>query len=159
VLYARQWADSLADAEDIVQMAFVRWWRHNPSADRSHVPLLYAAVRTLAMDVRRRESRRLVRESDSDLALSHEDAPHFDLPVENRETAHLLERAVQGLPQEQREVVTLRIWGGLTFAEIASATQASINTVAGRYRYALQTLQRALEPMRADLTDTAPALA
>lgn len=157
VLYARQWVPSMADAEDVVQLAFVRWWQHNPGGDRAHVPLLYTAVRTIAMDSRRSEERRLRRETASEIALPSEDAPHFDLPVENRETARLLEHAVKNLPPEQREVVTLRVWGGLTFAEIAEATQISINTIAGRWRYALQALQRVLEPMRGELTDTGAA--
>lgn len=154
VLYARQWLPSVADAEDVVQLAFVRWWQHNPGGDRSHVPLLYAAVRTISLDSIRSEGRRQRRELASEVALPSEDAPHFDPPLENRETARLLEQAVARLPDEQREVVTLRVWGGLTFAEIAEATQISINTVAGRWRYALQALQRTLEPLRNDLLET-----
>ncbi len=158
VLYARQWLPCMADAEDAVQLAFVRWWQHNPGGDRTHVPLLYAAVRTICLDAIRSDERRLRRETASDVALLSEDAPHFDPPVENRETARLLEQAVARLPAEQREVVTLRVWGGLTFAEIADTTQISINTVAGRWRYALQALQRALDPLREDLFET-PGLA
>ena len=48
LLFARQWAPQ--DAEDIVQAAFVRFWKKHQSADRSHYPLLYAAVRTIALD-------------------------------------------------------------------------------------------------------------
>ncbi|MBL9114141.1 MAG: sigma-70 family RNA polymerase sigma factor [Verrucomicrobiaceae bacterium] len=151
ILYARQLTASQADAEDVVQLAFVRWWQHNPGADRAHVPLLYAAVRTISMDARRSEERRLRRE-----ATVESDEAYFEPFVQHRETAELLARALQELPPEQREVVTLRIWGDLSFAEIATATQASINTVAGRYRYALKALQKVLEPMRADLLEAEP---
>ena len=47
VLYARQLTSSAADADDVVQMAFVRWWRRFPDGDTENVPLLYAAVRTI----------------------------------------------------------------------------------------------------------------
>lgn len=151
LLYARQWTQSTADAEDVVQMAFVRWWQHNPGGDRAHVPLLYAAVRTIALDLHKGNTRRAAREAKSEVALLDEDTPWFDPPVEDRENARLLERAVHGLPPEQREVVTLRIWGGLTFAEIATATGETTNTVASRYRYALNNLHRVLEPHREDL--------
>ena len=164
VLYARQLVDKVGDAEDVVQMAFVRWWQRNPGGDRAHVPLLYAAVRTIALDLRRSDTRRTKREIKSDVAILHEDTPHFDPALEDRETTALLEKAVRGLPPEQREVVTLRIWGGLTFAEIATATGETINTAAGRFRYALNNLQRALAPYREDfgtlaLGDAAPVAA
>jgi RNA polymerase sigma-70 factor (ECF subfamily) len=55
-----------------------------------------------------------------------------------------LARAVAALPQPQREVLALRFDGGLTFAEIAAIVGASINTVASRYRYALEKLRAVL---------------
>ncbi len=164
VLYARQLVDKVSDAEDVVQMAFVRWWQRNPGGDRAHVPLLYAAVRTISLDLRRSDTRRANRELKSDVAILSEDAPHFDPALEDRETTALLEKAVRELPPEQREVVALRIWGGLTFAEIATSTGETINTAAGRYRYALNNLHRALAPYREDfgamiLGDAAPVAA
>lgn len=56
-----------------------------------------------------------------------------------------LAAAVAALPREQREVVTLKIEAGLTFAEIAALIGASINTAASRYRYALEKLRAAVE--------------
>jgi RNA polymerase sigma-70 factor, ECF subfamily len=154
ILYARQFVDSIADAEDVVQMAFVRWWQRHPDGDRSHVPLLYAAVRSISLDLRRKDMRRILREAKSDVALSGEDHPFFDPSVEQQENAKIVTEALQYLPDEQREVVTLHLWGGLTFAQIAGMTGVSINTVAGRYRYALAALHRRLEPQRSDLGET-----
>ncbi|MDZ4287114.1 MAG: sigma-70 family RNA polymerase sigma factor [Prosthecobacter sp.] len=151
ILYARQIAPTPADAEDVVQLAFVRWWRRFPEGDSQHIPLHYGGVRTIALDMRRSNLRRSARESQSDIALPHADTPIFDPPPEKRETAALVEQALAKLPEEQREVVTLRLWGGLTFAEIAEATGSSVNTVAGRYRYALAALQKHLAPMKEDL--------
>jgi RNA polymerase sigma-70 factor (ECF subfamily) len=48
------------------------------------------------------------------------------------------------LPEAQREVVALKIDGGLTFAQIAKVTNVSLNTAAGRYRYAMEKLRAAL---------------
>ena len=61
VLFARQWARSPADAEDIVQEAFVRFWRKQH--DIANRGLLYAAVRSIALDFLRRDGRRARRES------------------------------------------------------------------------------------------------
>jgi RNA polymerase sigma-70 factor (ECF subfamily) len=53
-------------------------------------------------------------------------------------------RELSLLPQEQREVVVLKIWHSYTFEQIAEVQGASQNTVAGRYRYALQKLRHRL---------------
>lgn len=151
LLYAVQLCPSRADAEDVVQMAFVRWWRRFPEGDAEHIPLLYAAVRTIALDQRRSDTRRVKRESASEVALPMGDAPVFDTSPEQRETAAIVQEALQTLPEDQREVVSLKLWGGLTFAEIAQTTGESINTVSGRYRYALQALQKRLAPRREEL--------
>ncbi len=52
-----------------------------------------------------------------------------------------LERGIRSLTPEQREVVHLHVFDGLTFREIAEASGESINTVAARYRYALEKLR------------------
>lgn len=151
LLYAVQLCPTRADAEDVVQMAFVRWWRRFPEGNAEHIPLLYAAVRTIALDQRRSDTRRVKRESASEVALPMGDAPVFDTSPEQRETATIVQEALQTLPEDQCEVVSLKLWGGLTFAEIAQTTGESINTVSGRYRYALQALEKHLAPRREDL--------
>jgi RNA polymerase sigma-70 factor (ECF subfamily) len=56
-----------------------------------------------------------------------------------------LERALLSLPAEQREVISLKIDGELTFAQIAEVIGVRANTAASRYRYALEKLRAALE--------------
>src|SRR5690349_10300478 len=56
LLFARQWVHSAADAEDIVQEAFVKFWRRNHKIDNR--ALLYSAVRSIALDFIRRDTRR-----------------------------------------------------------------------------------------------------
>lgn len=56
-----------------------------------------------------------------------------------------LEKALARLPAEQRELVALKIDGGLTFAEAAGVLGISPNTAASRYRYALEKLRALLE--------------
>ena len=55
-----------------------------------------------------------------------------------------IERALDGLPPEQREVVHLKAYEGMTFKQIANATGVSANTAASRYRYALEKLRGVL---------------
>ncbi len=146
LLFARQWVPEPADAEDVVQTAFVKFWRKQPDASREHYPLLFAAVRSTALDLLRGSERRARREAEPSVDVLREDTSFFDTAVEQREDAALIESALRGLPAEQREVLVLRIWGGLTFAEIAATLAESINTVASRHRYALETLRRQLKP-------------
>src|ERR1051326_6496736 len=61
LLFARQWTRSAADAEDIVQEAFVKFWRRNHQIN-NHA-LLYATVRSIALDFIRRDKRRVRREA------------------------------------------------------------------------------------------------
>ena len=54
-------------------------------------------------------------------------------------------RLVELLPDEQREVVMLRYYSGLSFKEIAEQTNVSINTALGRMRYALINLRKLIK--------------
>lgn len=56
-----------------------------------------------------------------------------------------LDAAIRGLPIDQREVIHLHVFEGRTFQEIADLTGESINTIASRYRYALEKLRQALK--------------
>ncbi len=55
-----------------------------------------------------------------------------------------LRRALSGLPDDQREVTILHVWGELTFSQIAEVLAISSNTAASRYRYALTKLREAM---------------
>jgi RNA polymerase sigma-70 factor (ECF subfamily) len=99
-------------------------WVRNPKA------YLFAAVRNAARS-RARRSRR-------------PDPGSEGRPARLDETEKTLVRAaVRELPEEQREVVVLHIWGGLTFEEIGRTTGVPANTAASRYRYALGKLRQA----------------
>lgn len=73
-------------------------------------------------------------------------AAPVELPAEPPDEA--LAAAVAALPAAQREVVALKIDGGLTFAEIAAVIGTSANTAASRYRYALEKLRVRLDPRK-----------
>jgi RNA polymerase sigma-70 factor (ECF subfamily) len=137
LLFARQWVRSPADAEDVVQEAFVRFWRRNHSiVNRA---LLYATVHSIALDFLRRDNRRAQRESNASSEMDRFVQPRFALEDESE---RLLAAAVDGLPKEQREVLVMKLWNELTFAEIGSVLGISQNTAASRYRYALGALRK-----------------
>jgi RNA polymerase sigma-70 factor (ECF subfamily) len=141
LLFARQWTRSAADAEDIVQEAFVKFWRRNHQINNR--ALLYATVRSIALDFIRRDKRRARREA----TVVCEADPTVDPQFEREDQAQsALAAEVSCLPHDQREVLVLKIWSELTFSEIADALGISQNTAASRYRYALANLKKSLQP-------------
>ena len=141
LLFARRWTNCRADAEDIVQEAFVRFWRRQHSIKNR--ALLYSAVRSTALDRLRGEQRRARREAAVARDGAEQVEPSFAAGDDGQQ---LLAAAVERLPNEQREVVIMKIWNELTFAEIANILEISQNTAASRYRYALGALKKALQP-------------
>jgi RNA polymerase sigma factor (sigma-70 family) len=65
-------------------------------------------------------------------------------PTADQADVLTLQNALRGLPEEQRETVFLRVWSDMTLQEIAKATETPLNTVASRYRYALEKLRERL---------------
>ncbi|MCX6945404.1 MAG: sigma-70 family RNA polymerase sigma factor [Verrucomicrobiota bacterium] len=145
LLCARQWTRSLADAEDVVQEGFVRFWRHQRQLGGEPQALLFTSVRRAAFDLARRNARRSDREERSDGGGDGAEAL-FETPLAGDDRRQVIEAALRRLPAEQREVLTLKIWGDLTFEQIAIQLGISPNTAASRYRYALGALRDVLTP-------------
>ena len=61
-------------------------------------------------------------------------------------------KMISHLPDDQREVVILRHYAGLSFKEIAEITDVSINTALGRMRYALINMRKIMEEKKISLT-------
>jgi RNA polymerase sigma-70 factor (ECF subfamily) len=140
VLLARQWVPTQADAEDVVQEAFVRCWRSRERID-TPAAYLYACVRSCALDWQRGHNRRQRRES---IVARSEVEPFFTARIEQDERRFAIEAALASLPKEQVEVLVMKIWGGLTLGQIATALETSVNTIASRYRYALAKMREQL---------------
>ncbi len=149
VLFARQRCDSLHDAEDLVQETMIRLWAYQE--ERGHVapdlPLAFSVLRLIAMDNGRKTQRR-IRRDEKIISLSHGQDIWFDSALEDDEEAAHLRAAVKNLGEKLREVITLKIWGGLTFAQIGQTLSISNNTAASRYRYALEQLQEHLQTLK-----------
>lgn len=120
----------------------MRFWRHQRQLGGDPLPLLITSVRRAALDLLRSRQRREQREhAHVDLQAEAWFAP----AVEDNDRRNHLEEAVVQLPCEQREVVVLKVWGGLTFAQIAEQLDLSAHTAASRYRYALSKLRENLK--------------
>lgn len=136
ILYGRALGLSHAEAEDVLHETFLALLNRKPQPDQ---PDHYCvrAFRNRAVNYRRGLWRRLTREWES--------LRWFERSTGESPGERAAMRSLAELPPEQREVVVLKIWHQHTFEEIAALVDASPNTVAGRYRYALQKLKKRLE--------------
>jgi RNA polymerase sigma factor (sigma-70 family) len=133
-LYARQWPGS---ADDLVQDAFVALARQNPPPGQP-LPWLYQVVRNGATAAARSAARRRRRES----VVSVSEA--WFTPADDRLDAADAARALADLPLENREVIVARLWGGLTFDEVARLVGCSLPTAHRRYHAGLTELRTRL---------------
>jgi len=146
VLYARQWLDPAA-AEDAVQDVFVNLMLQSPTPE--HIKAwLYRAVRNRALKRVRSEGRRSDRENQVAAEAPGWFEPH---PGDALDTCEA-EAALRCLPADEREVVTLRLWGGLNLEEIASVLSMSVATVFRRYQAGIEGIRNQLEEPWARMT-------
>jgi RNA polymerase sigma-70 factor, ECF subfamily len=139
LLFARQQTRSDADAQDVMQDAITESWNRCRTLSPPPVEVVFATIRRRAIDLARRQDRRTAREQ---AAQTHQPQDWFDDSIEQQEHSRLIQGALAQLSQSQREVITLKIWGGLTFEQIGSVLGIPANTAASRYRYALTELRQ-----------------
>jgi RNA polymerase sigma-70 factor (ECF subfamily) len=143
LLFARQQTRTAPDAEDVFQDACVHVWQRwrqlagDPTAARR---LAFATVRRAALDLARRQNRRVAREQRA-VADAGPPVVWFAGDWEAQERARAIQAALEHVPAEQREVIVMKIWGELTLAEIAGILDIPANTAASRYRLGLETLR------------------
>ncbi|MFZ0827110.1 MAG: RNA polymerase sigma factor [Verrucomicrobiia bacterium] len=136
-----------ADTRDLLQDIFVKLAR-NPellAGVRDERAFLIRLAHNAAIDmIRRRGTRDKTREQfAAEIILPF--APASDPDGQVFGTA--LAAALAELPAEQRAVVHLKLWEGLTFEQIAGALDIPLNTAASRYRYGLDKLHERLRPL------------
>ncbi len=130
-------ADRVA-AADAVHNVFLKLAKAGLGGDVESLAYLRRAVRNECYSVMRTRRRDIVVAVDAQLLELVEGVD--DQPAERL----ALEQALQQLPAEQREVVHLKVWEGMTFQEIADVTGEGLNTAASRYRYATEKLRAIL---------------
>ena len=129
----RSFSLSLEEIGDVVHDAFLPWVAEpaRMSKVESLSGYLFATVRNLALQARKHRLTPVPESFDPA-------GPSFQ---EHLESSIQIEQTLSRLPEEQREAVVLRIWGDLSFEEIAGIQQVPLQTAAARYRYGLQKLE------------------
>lgn len=136
-------------AEECTQDAFVALWRRASSFDPARAKLstwLLAVTRNKAIELLRARGRRPEAVHDVDFeAILEDDAPGPSDEVEQTDLSQRVAEALAELPAEQREVVSLAYFDGLTHGEIAEVIGIPLGTVKGRMRLALERLRGLVE--------------
>lgn len=143
------------DAEDVVQSVMLRI-AHDPTRLATAVyPALYLIqmVRNESLTVLRKRKRtqccgELTESAEVPTAASA-DHPAWD-------SLDAVQTALDRLPPTQAQVVVLKVWERLTFAEIGQLLGVSANTAASRYRYALDKLSHSLARFSSSREVTCP---
>jgi RNA polymerase sigma-70 factor (ECF subfamily) len=136
LLFATAMAGDRARAQDAVHQVFLKLLE---AENLRHVAYkkayLFASVRHAILNDTKLQQRNSLLDEDSAWFIP----PHRDYAAELN-----LRRALRSLPEDQRQVVVLHVWGEFTFQQIAEILGISANTAASRYRYALSGLREAM---------------
>jgi RNA polymerase sigma-70 factor (ECF subfamily) len=120
-------------AEDVLHQVFLKLVAGGVAINGPRAAAyLFRAVRNSALNHIRGQSRHVELDGVS---------VWLESPDGSVETSIALQSALRRLPDEQREIVVLHVWGQLTFEEASAIIGVSPNTAASRYRYALAKLK------------------
>ena len=139
--YAVTLVGNTEDAEDVVQEVFTRIAQQINHVRRveNPKPYLFTATRNAAFSLLRgRQRQTLLTEAICAELLT---SPNVDSTPESL----LVCQTFTELPVEQREVLMLKVFEEMTFKQIAGVVGSSLNTVASRYRYAIDKLRQSME--------------
>ncbi len=137
--YAQSLLQDRSASEDVLQQVFLQLLRRSVAVTGPPLHYLYRAIRNTAFNYRRSHAREEARLNSNGHWLEH--------PPGMEEMGLALQSALGELPEEQREIVILRVWGRMTLDEAALTLNVSANTLASRYRYALAKLKERLRPL------------
>ncbi|MBI4712784.1 MAG: sigma-70 family RNA polymerase sigma factor [Planctomycetes bacterium] len=134
-------SDDYTLAEDILQDLFIRMaeniGRFSPKRSGSLRQWLYQVAINLYRDNYRHNQK--VKEAEPNLAVKQIKA---EQPNKTGITRSEFEELLAQLPQEQKEVVLLKVYSGLTFREISETINCPLNTALSRMQYALKSLRK-----------------
>ena len=132
------------DAEDVLQEAFFRLVKYSFRLRFVH-DLRAFAFRTARNEANRFLQRRIHSEQATRPAAGFAESLRRSYSGPDGLSEQAVSSALARIPDEQREVIVLRIFEGLSFREIAAVSGQSINTVASRYRYGIEKMRALME--------------
>lgn len=135
---------SCENAEDVLQETFYRFARYSVRWKKVKNPkaFVFKAARN---EANRFLKRQIAQQKTMSMNPNHINAIASIIQGPDQKSEGLLADALAGLPDDQREIVILKVFEGMTFKETARICGLSVNTAASRYRYGLSKLRAFLE--------------
>ena len=147
-------------ADDIFQDTFIKVIRTLKSnaynEEGKFLPWVMRIAHNLIVDYFRKNKKMpLYRETEefSIFSIMTDDTLTIENKLISAQVAKDLRKLIEELPDDQKEVVMMRLYQDMSFKEISEATGVSINTALGRMRYALLNLRKVIEKHQIILTN------
>lgn len=147
-------------SDDIFQDTFIKVIKTLKSnaynEEGKFLPWVMRIAHNLIIDFFRKNKKMpMYRETEefSIFSIMTDNSPNIESRIITEQVESDLLRLIDELPDDQKEVLEMRIYQDLSFKEIADSTGVSINTALGRMRYALMNLRRIIEKNQIILTN------
>ncbi|MDV6168583.1 sigma-70 family RNA polymerase sigma factor [Flavobacterium sp. DG1-102-2] len=147
-------------ADDIFQDTFIKVIKtlksNSYNEEGKFLPWVMRISHNLIVDhFRRNKKMPMFRETEefSIFSIMTDNSPNVENRIITEQVENDLQRLIEELPDDQKEVLQMRIYQDLSFKEIADMTGVSINTALGRMRYALMNLRKVIEKNKIILTN------
>ena len=141
-------------AEEVVQEVFLRVWfraaTYRPERGRFQTWIMSMAHHRAVDELRKRRRLQNVLETEARLTLMDSRAQEDTAAkgAEQREESEIVRKALESLPQEQRQVIQMSYYEGYSQTEIAELLQHPLGTVKTRMRLGMQKLKTALASLQ-----------
>ena len=147
-------------ADDIFQDTFIKVIKtlklNSYNEEGKFLPWVMRISHNLIVDhFRKNKKMPMYRETEefSIFSIMTDSSPNVENRIITEQVENDLQRLINELPDDQKEVLQMRIYQDLSFKEIADMTGVSINTALGRMRYALMNLRKVIEKNKIILTN------
>lgn len=146
--------------EDVFQDTFVKVIKNlkkkSYNEEGKFLPWVMRIAHNLVIDYFRK-SKKMPMQRDTEeysiFSLISDNSPNIESRIITEQVELDLSRIIEELPEDQKEVLKMRIYQDLSFKEIADLTGVSINTALGRMRYAVLNLRKVIEKNQIVLTN------
>lgn len=138
---------SLADSQDIVQDVFVIFYKNQKlrSTVYNIKHYLFRSISNACTDYQRKKKNHFesIEKINDSIILREKDASHHLLMIEEFQR---IEKLLHNVPDEQAEIIRLRVLDNLSFVEIAELLAQPVTTVKSRFKYGIDKLKLVLHP-------------